>query len=323
MEKFEVCFRLDRETIMIPSIFDDNEKEMKFDDNNALQFELEYDFLPPSVISTFIVKSHKYIKDTLAWKTGVILENKETKTLASVKIEKYNTVSIAIYGEQKRDFIAMIRNTLYDINSKFKKIEITQWVLLPRYPENRVKYKELIGYEKAGRDEYFNGELGKAFSVSKLLNGIERPENRESAKYQIFNGEVIMGNSTKIGDGNSHVNVNQTDKSVKVGGNSSGIINTGNHNTIMQTITTTNNDLKELLENLQVEANKVMEALSIEKQKEFKDDVELFINNAQENKINKHFNLSKEGLLEASKAVGKVGVKLAGYIPKILDALGV
>jgi small GTP-binding protein len=324
MKKFELCYSLDACQVLIPTSLEIEEKTFEFNYEDALKFELEYSFLPPSVISTFIVKSHEDIKDKLRWRSGVVLEDKSTKTEAVVRVDnREKRVSIYVNGEQKRDLFAVIRKRFDEINSKFKEIAIDELIPLSNSTKVKVKYKELIGYEKAGRNEYFSGELGEAFSVSKLLNGIERPENRESAKYQIFNGEVIMGNSTKIGDGNSHVNVNQTDKSVKVGGNSSGIINTGNHNTIMQTITTTNNDLKELLENLQVEANKVMEALSIEKQKEFKDDVELFINNAQENKINKHFNLSKEGLLEASKAVGKVGVKLAGYIPKILDALGV
>ncbi len=132
----------------------------------------------------------------------------------------------------------------------------------------------------------------------------------------------ITGGDKVAGDKVSGSKTVNNNNSVSVGGNSSGVINTGDNNTITQTITTTNNDLKELLENLKAEANKVIEALPIEKQEEFKSDVETFVTNAQENKLDKYFKVSKEGLLEATKAVGEVGVKLAGYIPQILDALG-
>jgi len=288
MEKFEVCFRLDRETIMIPSIFDNNKKEMEFYDNNALQFELEYDFLPPSVISTFIVKSHKYIKDALAWKTGVILENKETKTLASVKIEKYNTVSIAIYGEQKRDFIAMIRTTLYDINSKFKKIEITQWILLPKYPKYRVKYKELIGYEKAGRDEYFNGELGETFSVSKLLNGIEKRESIDKYYYidKYYQGDD-MGHTFKAGRDITGVAI-------------------GNHNKIDVKITTTNNELKQLLQTFQEKVNEVVEILPEKDKKEFTQLTNQIIQDANDGEKSSFFDFSVKRLETFNKVTGFV-----------------
>ena len=103
--------------------------------------------------------------------------------------------------------------------------------------------------------------------------------------------------------------------------NNSGIVSIGDNNTINQNITTTNNDLKEILELFLDEANIVLKALPKEEQKEFKEDVETFIKKAEENTSDKYFNLSKEGILKATKTVGEVGIKLATYIPKVLQLL--
>lgn len=238
----------------------------------------------------------------------MVLQDSSTQTQAVVKVDaREKEISIFVNGEQKRDFFAVIRKRFNEINSKFKEIEIDELIPLPEFPKFKVKYKELIGYEKAGRDEYFNGELGKVFSVSKLLNGIERPENRESANiHNHFYKESTVGNNT-----------------MTINGGNTGIANIGNNNTINQTITTTNNDLKDLLEKLQVEANKVVEALPTEEAKEsFKDDIATFMEKTQENKLDKYFKVSKDGLLEATEAVGEVGIKAMGYIKQIVGLLG-
>ncbi|MFZ2967487.1 MAG: hypothetical protein WA080_00360 [Sulfuricurvum sp.] len=110
--------------------------------------------------------------------------------------------------------------------------------------------------------------------------------------------------------------------SITIQGNNSGIINTGDHNTITQTITTTNNDLKALLEAFHKEANTLITTLPEDQQASFKEDVETFTAKVQENKKDKYFNLSKEGLIEAAEAVGGVGVTFMELIPKIVEFLG-
>lgn len=185
MKKFELCYQIEN-TLLIPSRFDVQEPDFNFNSNNALQFEFKYSFLPLSIIDAFIVKSYNDIKDNLRWRNGVVLEDKTTQTEAVIKIYgKEKQISIFVNGEQKRDFFAVIRKRFDDINSRFKEIKIDELIPLPDLPKVKVKYKELRGYEKAGRDEYFNGELGKAFSVSKLLNGIERPESRRSTNIYV------------------------------------------------------------------------------------------------------------------------------------------
>ncbi len=332
MEKFELCYSISKQEVLIPALLEIEEKIFDFDYTHALRFELEYNFLPKSIIPVFIVKSHEDIKDKLRWRTGVVLEDKKTKSIAVVKVDiREKRIYIYVNGDQKRDFFAVIRKRFHDINSKFNEIEVIELIPLPEYQKEKVEYLTLIGYEQMGEDKYLHGKIKKYFSVSKLLNGIEKPEHRRGGDTYILGNINKFTGGNDMGTGNISVGGNVTgditggdkiDKSVNVGGNNSGIINTGNHNTITQTITTSNTDLKALLEAFQTEANKVVEALPEEKQTEFKDDAETFIEKAQENKLDKYFNVSKEGLLEAAKAVGEVGLELAKKIPEIVKILG-
>jgi len=151
-------------------------------------------------------------------------------------------------------------------------------------------------------------------SIGGSNTGVAITGDNANVQHHSGNGDNVNGN--KIVDSSSQRNTTIGDVS-----NSNLNLNTGDHGVATQTITTTNSDLKELLEAFQAEANKVAESLAADKQAEFKGDAETFIEKAQEGKLDKYFNLSKEGLLEAAEAVGEVGVKLAKYIPKILKAL--
>jgi GTPase SAR1 family protein len=329
MKKFELCYSLDARHVLIPTSLEIEEKAFEFNYDEALKFELEYSFLPPSVISTFIVKSHEDIKDNLRWRSGVVLEDSSTKTEAVIKVDnREKRVSIYVNGEQKRDFFAVIRKRFGEINSKFKEIEIDELIPLPEFPKFKVKYKELIGYEKAGRDEYFNGELGKVFSVSKLLNGIERPENRESAKYHIFTqgGNLTMADNIQQNHSGSGDNVAgdkvMGNSGISIGGNSTGVNVVGNNNVVSNSDNPMSSELQELLGSFRGEATKIAQSIEdAEEKKTFEEDIEIFVQKVEENKLDRYFKVSKEGLLEAAQAVGETGLKLLEYIPKIVEKL--
>jgi len=97
-----------------------------------------------------------------------------------------------------------------------------------------------------------------------------------------------------------------------------GNVNIGNKNTI----TTTNTDLKTLLEAFHLEANKIADQLPNAKKEEFLKDVEMITTDVQAGKKSKFFDISKEGLIEAAQAVGGVGVTFMELILKIVEFLG-
>lgn len=155
----------------------------------------------------FIVKRHEQIKDDLRWRTGVVLENKELKTTALIRSDDHEKlIDIQVTGEQKRDFFAIIRNTFYEIHKTFEKLDIIELVPLPDYPDICIEYAELIGYEQMRKDEYLVGKLRKIYSVSELLNGIEKPEQRQQGNIYNIHGDYVgekMRDKFKVEDVNN------------------------------------------------------------------------------------------------------------------------
>jgi small GTP-binding protein len=179
MKKFELCYEIDRQTVLLPDLLEVQEPEFDFDYAKSLKFVIKYDFLPKSVMPRFIVRTHKDIASDLRWRTGVVLDDKAFQSTAVIKAdERDEKIYIYVDGEQKRDYFSTIRKTFRDINDSFEKLEATELVPLPDNDEISIEYEELIGYELEGKDEYFIGKLRKTYSVKELLNGIEKEEER-------------------------------------------------------------------------------------------------------------------------------------------------
>jgi small GTP-binding protein len=180
MKKFELCYTLDWEKVLIPDLLKKEEPEFEFDYKSSLKFIIQYDFLPKSVMPRFIVRRHKDIKGVLQWRTGVVLEDKDLKSITVVRAdERDRKIFIFVTGVEKRQFFSIIRKTLRDINGSFEKLDTTERVPLPDSGGQTVTYKNLVGHERQGKTEIFVGELEKSFSVNQLLDGIEKPNDRQ------------------------------------------------------------------------------------------------------------------------------------------------
>ncbi|NIR09228.1 MAG: GTP-binding protein, partial [Candidatus Aminicenantes bacterium] len=132
MKKFELCYKLDANQVLIPDLLEVEERTFDFNYDSSLKFIIEYDFLPKSVMPRFIVRMNKDIKKGLQWRTGVVLEDKAFHSTAVVKSdERDRKIYIFVNGEQKRDYFSTIRKTLRDINGSFEKLETKELVPLP------------------------------------------------------------------------------------------------------------------------------------------------------------------------------------------------
>jgi small GTP-binding protein len=173
MKKFELCYRIDDETVLIPDLLIVQEPLFDFDYDSSLKFILQFEFLPRSVMPRFIVNMHKDIKDELHWRTGVILEDKKFQSTAVIKAD-YEAKRMYIYvnGRQKRDYFAAVLVTLRRINQSFKKMEITELVPMPDDPKITVDYDHLIRLEEEGIEFYLPGKTKKKYKVKDLLGTI-------------------------------------------------------------------------------------------------------------------------------------------------------
>jgi small GTP-binding protein len=134
MKKFELCYEIDRQTVLLPDLLEVQEPDFDFDYDVALKFVIDYDFLPRSVMPRFIVKMHRDIASELRWRTGVVLEEKAFHSTAVIKADEQDEkIYIYVDGEQKRDYFSAIRKTFRDINASFEKLYYSAYVFCNFY----------------------------------------------------------------------------------------------------------------------------------------------------------------------------------------------
>ena len=180
MKKFELCYEIDRERVLIPDLLEVEECHFDFDYVSSLKFIFEYDFLPKSVMPRFIVRMHKDIKNGLQWRTGVVLKDDIFHSTAVIKAdERDRKIYIYVSGEQKRYYFAVIRHTFRDINLSFEKLEVSERVPVPDNLKVTVSYNHLIQLKSMNQREYVPEGAKKAYNIDELL--FEFEENRSSS----------------------------------------------------------------------------------------------------------------------------------------------
>lgn len=180
MKKFELCYQLNKDCVLIPDILEVEEKSFDFDYKSSLKFIIAYDFLPKSVMPRFIVNMHKDIKNKLRWRTGVVLEDKDFQSTAVIKADyEAKRIYIDVNGRQKRDYFAAILVTLRRINKSFEKLETTEMIPLPDDPTKTVEYDHLIRLEEKGTEFYLPGKSKNEYKVKDLLGTIATGQTTE------------------------------------------------------------------------------------------------------------------------------------------------
>ncbi|WP_417909750.1 COR domain-containing protein [Candidatus Electronema sp. PJ] len=179
MQKFELCYELSKEAVLIPQLLPVPEPPLAFKKEDSLGFALHYpDFLPPSVFPRFMVKVHKDIKAETCWRTGVLLEDKCSGAQALVKADvEARRINIWVKGEQPREYLHYLRYLLTDINSSFEKLKIRELVPMPDDEEITADYATLLEYAKNGMDKYIPTDSTEVYSVHELL-GLVQPKDK-------------------------------------------------------------------------------------------------------------------------------------------------
>jgi hypothetical protein len=183
MREFELCYEpYGGDGVFVPDLFEEKEPDFDFDYENCIRFSFEYEYLPGPVMPRFMVRRHGDIEGDLRWRTGVVLKDDKLKSRGLVRADKrQRIIYVYVSGEQKRDYLAVIRKTINDINNSFQKLNIKEWIPLPDQETTAVEYADLIGHYLAGKEDIFIGKLGRSYSVMQLLDGIEsRKETRSN-----------------------------------------------------------------------------------------------------------------------------------------------
>ncbi|WP_417915672.1 COR domain-containing protein [Candidatus Electronema sp. JM] len=181
MQKFELCYDLDNERVLIPQLLPVKEPEFSFDESACLRFILHYPhFLPPSVFPRFLVKVHKDIKGDLRWRTGAVLVNEEFGAEALVRADnETRQISIFVNGSQRKDYFAVLLLFFREINATFEQLNVNELVPMPDAPDVTARYSTLLKLAEKGRDEYLPDDSEKEYSVKELLGLVQFNEQAD------------------------------------------------------------------------------------------------------------------------------------------------
>jgi internalin A len=176
MKKFELCYDIEPDkTFLIPDLLPKDEPFLDEWDG-ALAFQYQYNVLPTSIISRFIVRMNAFAYKT-AWRSGVVLKSSWNTALVKADTEE-RKIYISVKGDEntRRDFLSAIRLEFEAIHKTIVKIETTEEVPHPTYPELILDFEELIEFERQGVNE-FPKKVGTQVvicNVRELLDGVRR-----------------------------------------------------------------------------------------------------------------------------------------------------
>jgi len=203
MKKFELSYELDEWTVLLPSLLEIQEPYFVFDFVGTLRLIIDYDFLPSSVITRFIVKMNKDIKNGLLWRTGVVLENHYFNSVAVIKADnEEKKIYILVNGEQKRDYLAVILQKIREINSSFEKLVAMEKIPLPDDSNMNVSYKYLINLEEKGFERFLPVGSQREYNVSELLGTVCVPLKTQKNAVSLLNKkyDISTTDNQKIED---------------------------------------------------------------------------------------------------------------------------
>lgn len=184
MLKFELCYEVDRERILIPDLLPVQEPEFEFGDTPTVSLTLQYGFLPKSILPKFIVKRHAEIDGDLRWRSGVVLRSDTYHARAAVVADRAEkTITIKLSGDHLRDYLTLLRGTFSDIHAAFKSLVLSERIPIPGDGAATVGYEHLLLLERSGIAEVFPEGASHPYLVQDLLGTIAIPQARTEAEF--------------------------------------------------------------------------------------------------------------------------------------------
>lgn len=174
MRKFELCYDIVPEQTFLVSDLLPKDEPYTGEWQGALGFQYNYNVLPSSIITRFIVRMNAYIHQTV-WRSGVVLKKDDNTAVVKADTEE-RKIYIWVGGAEntRRDFLSVIRAEFDAIHKTIIKIEAIQKVPHPDYPDLVLDYAELLQFERDGIAEFPRSVNGRTVivNVRQLLNGV-------------------------------------------------------------------------------------------------------------------------------------------------------
>ena len=317
-DSFEICYELEDKSFIAPQFLEDKMIEFELA-QDTLKFRFRYSFMPYGLINRLIVRLNHLIYNNLVRKRGVVFkdDNNIAKVVQAKNSDGLKVIDISVDGDNlyKKYLLYTIRKEIKSIHNKwFQHIKFEEMI-----PCNCSECKDSSNpfyFEYSVLEKYYkkNEKIIKCNSsiedvnVLSLIEGVYTEEEIKGSI--VYNIDKYFEKGDSVGD-----------IDIKIDGDVSGVINTGDNNTITQNITTTNNDLENLLNLLKEEAKIVSNKLPPKEKKRFNKELKRFEEDILDGEDKENLEISVDGLLEATSAVGKVALKFNEYLPQIMGMI--
>lgn len=194
MLKFELCYKVNEETLLIPQLLPIQEPDLPFAKDEALIFHVKYKFLPKSILPRFMVKLHNNIVESLHWRTGMVISDDSLDAIAIVRVDyAEKRIEFFVSGDSRQDYLTVLRTVLLNINRSFESLEFIEIIPLPDNSDIGVSYNHLLTLKKHGKAGCFPDGASREYTVDELL-GTVRIEKKDEPKSE----EQIMSLLKKV-----------------------------------------------------------------------------------------------------------------------------
>ncbi|WP_460856685.1 COR domain-containing protein [Rheinheimera gaetbuli] len=198
MKKFELCYSVSDESILVPDLLDIQEPDFDFDVDGCVQLDIQYDFMPKSIMPRLIVRMNHYIKNGLRWRTGAVLHDVEIGATAVIRSDSAaKLISILVSGKNRRDFLTIIRACFFEINNSFENMLFSEKVPMPDNKSVSVSYRHLINLEEQGHEDYFPDGGDHNYNIQALLGNIRASKKFDEAEIERILNKIVKENDTK------------------------------------------------------------------------------------------------------------------------------
>jgi internalin A len=192
MKKFELCYALNDDEFLLPDLFNNEEPEFDFDDNQALRIIFDYDFLPSSIFTRFIVRMHNDIHNNIYWRKGCLLHNANYHSSALIETNN-NQITLQINGQQAREYLTVLQFILNDLNNRFNNLKIITKIGLPDAPQTTVNQDYLLQLANKGQKVYIPPEMpDKSYNIADLLGMVYNENLNEHQTMHMFHTIITI-----------------------------------------------------------------------------------------------------------------------------------
>ncbi len=123
MMKFHLCYQVPyrTDTYIAPHLLSAIQPKYDWESASNLHLRYVYEFMPKGILTQFIVLMNRYIRGSLVWKSGVVLE--KDGALAEV-IENYDKkeIRVRVAGRNKKTLLDLVDHHLEEIHGSYRQL---------------------------------------------------------------------------------------------------------------------------------------------------------------------------------------------------------